>query len=575
MANNDWRSAVNVTIQENELNFMLSHIHIHNFVIVKSLSLDFAHGLHVLTGETGAGKSIWIDAIHIGLGGRTDATIIYPGETTCDITLCFSLENQPEAKQWLTERDLSSDHECIIRRIIDHQKPSRTTINDVPVTQQFIREFAEHVLCIHGQHQHQQLLKSDDQRKLLDRHANNEMLLSEIQLCYTEWKTIHHELDTLNAQVKTKSSDLALWCYQRDELLALQIESDEYETIFKRYQELHHTKQFASKLNEAFSLINGDTDLSAIDQVHQSLQRIHSIQSSDKKITHIHSLLQTASIHLAEARDALQVYCNNFDNSDAELAMIEKRLTVLQDIARKHHVDPTELEDVIQSLNHNIEHLAQSDQRIQSLEKKQQTVINAYQKIANKLTYIRDKTAKTLSADITSFMQQLGMQEGRFEIQLVPTDTAIHSYGNETIQFFVATNSGQVPHALGQIVSGGELSRLSLIIQLLIAQQKNTPTLIFDEVDAGIGGKTADMIGRLLRKLGEKTQVLCVTHLPQVAACGHHHFLAEKATHQEKTCTTITVLDDHQRIKELARMLSGAAITQKSMLHAKELLMSL
>ena len=552
---------------------MLTHIHIKNFIIVKSLSLDFQEGLHVLTGETGAGKSIWIDAIEIGLGGRADAHIIYPGETQCDITLCFSLDNQPEAQQWLREQNIIDD-ECIIRRIIDSEKPSRTTINGVPLPQQLVRQFAEFVLCIHGQHQHQRLLKSDDQRALVDRYAGNEKLLSLIHEQYREWKTIEDELQTLKAQAQNKTSDLTLWQYQRDELQTLNLNEHEYETLFSQYQALHHAKQFAGTLNEAFLLIDGGDHPSPLNQAHNALQRIQAINQSHDipAIRNIETLLQTATINLDEAHDALEKYCANLDGDETALSEIEKRLTILQDVARKHHVDPTQLHAVLKTLNEKISQLEKSDEIIQSLLQKQKLILQQYQNNAKKLTESREKAASKLNQAITEFMQNLGMKGGMFTVQLSTIDSPIYKYGNETIHFFITTNPGQLPHELSQIVSGGELSRLSLMLQVLTAEKKNTPTLIFDEIDVGIGGKTADLVGRLLRELSEQAQVLCVTHLPQVAACGHHHFLAEKISDGKNTSTVMRLLNKRERTEELARMLSGAKITDKSLLHAKELL---
>lgn len=553
----------------------MTHLHIQNFVIVKSLSLDFQKGLHVLTGETGAGKSIWIDAIEIGLGGRTDAHIIYPGEKSCDITLCFDLQKQPVAKAWLESHDLPNDDECIIRRLIDHDKPSRTTINGVPIPQQLTRMFAQKILCIHGQHQHQQLLKVDSQRELLDHFGHNEDLLLRIQTNYEEWKSLDRNVQSLHQQSQNKSSDLKLWQYQLDELSQLHIEENEYEKLFAQYQQLHHSKQFASTLNEAFLLVNGDENFSTLTTIQKSHQKLQLIHSDDPKIENIKSLLQTAIIHLDEASDALQQYCFNIDFGAEQLEKIEHRLSLLQNVARKHHVDPSELSDVILSLQHKIEQLTQSDEIIVALEKKKGDVVNDYQKNARALSTRREKSAKKLSTEITQFMQDLGMSGGEFKIDLQKNDAPIHPLGNETVRFLIATNSGQSPHELSHVVSGGELSRLSLMMQVLTAQQKNTPTLIFDEVDVGIGGKTADLVGRLLRKLSEHSQVLCVTHLPQVAACGHHHFYASKITDGKNTSTHIVTLTKAQRADELARMLSGAEITEKSILHANELLGSI
>lgn len=555
-----------------ERSCMLSHIHIKNFIIVKSLSLDFQNGLHILTGETGAGKSIWIDAIEIGLGGRADSNMIYPGEKTCDIILCFDLTNLSNAKKWLSENDLPDDNECIIRRIIDQDKPSRTTMNSIPIPQQLMRTFSEYVLSIHGQHQHQHLLKSDDQRELLDHYANNNDLLLKINEYYDEWKSIDHEVQTLKQQMQNKTSDLNLWQYQLDELENYAIQGNEYEKLFTQFQQLHHAKQFSTTLHEALLLLENEDNPAANNLTHQSLQHLNTIRTTDSKIENIRALLQTATIHLDEARDALQQYCDTVDFNGSQLEKIEKRLGLLQDIARKHHIDPTQLTDIENSLRQKIKLLEKSDETIVELESKKNEILKNYQENAKQLTLKRQKAAKKLCAAITGQMQQLGMHGGKFEIQLQENKVPMSNIGNEKIHFLIATNPGQTPHDLSQIVSGGELSRLSLIIQMLTAEQKNTPTLIFDEVDSGVGGKTADLVGKLLRQLSSNAQVLCVTHLPQVAANGHHHFFAEKITDGKTTTTAIKLLNIKERTKELARMLSGAKITEKSMQHANELL---
>ncbi|OGT41766.1 MAG: DNA repair protein RecN [Gammaproteobacteria bacterium RIFCSPHIGHO2_12_FULL_40_19] len=552
---------------------MLTHIHIKNFIIVKSLSLDFQKGLHVLTGETGAGKSIWIDAIEIGLGGRADAQMIYPSEKTCDITLCFDLQNQPNAKAWLQSNDLPDDNECIIRRIIDQDKPSRTTINGMPVPQQLVRAFSEYILSIHGQHQHQRLLKAEDQRALLDHYAQNEDLLLSIQTDYEAWKSLDRELHALKQKMQNRSSDLTLWQYQLDELEQLHIVENEYDTLFSTFQQLHHTKQFATGIHETYEYINGDENPAAIDLVQQALHHLQHIPSSDEKIENIRSLLKTAAIHLDEAQDALRQYSFNADFNADQLARIENRLALLQDIARKHHSDPNQLTEIENALRHKILLLEKADETLLSLENQKNNIILKYQETAKQLTTRRKKYATQLSTAITKQMQELGMNGGKFKIDLFAHQQSIHFNGNEDIQFLVSTNPGQTPQALSHIVSGGELSRLSLIMQVLSATQKNTPTLIFDEVDVGVGGKTADIIGRLLRELSNQAQVLCVTHLPQVAAFGHHHFCAKKLTDGKTTHNTITLLDTTERAAELARMLSGAQITEKSLSHAHELLM--
>lgn len=550
---------------------MLTYIHIKNFIIVQSLSLEFHQGLHVLTGETGAGKSIWIDAIEIGLGGRADNHMIFPGEKTCDITLCFDLRKLPQAKAWLETEGFPCDEECIIRRTLDRDKPSRTTINGTPVPQQMVRTLAEQMLSIHGQHQHQRLLKTDVQRQCIDDYAKNEPYLQTIKTQYDAWHTLHEQYEILQSQANNKSSDLTLWQYQLNELQDLQLMPNEYETLFEEFKTLHRAKESATQLQTALSVLDNEHS-APVDTLQHALQQLQPLQAHDASIDAIVQLLQTACIHCEEARDSLQHYCNTQEFNEARLLSVEKRLNQLQDVARKHRVEPEALSAVIDTLTQKITQLEQADEQLLSLKKAQEKIIADYQKIAATLTEHRTKAAKKLSTLITTQLQTLGMKGAVFEIQLQPTNTIIHPYGQETIQFLIATNIGQAPHALSQIMSGGELSRLSLAMQVLITHKNNTPTLIFDEVDVGIGGKTADLVGRLLRELSAHTQVLCVTHLPQVAACGHHHYRAEKINTPKQTYTSMKLLNASERTEEIARMLSGAEITEKSLSHAHELL---
>lgn len=555
---------------------MLTSIHIQHFAIVKTLSLDFQAGLHVLTGETGAGKSVWVDAIEIGLGARADHTVIYSGENTCDISLCFDLKNLPQAMQWLADNDLEATDECIIRRIIYQDKPSKTTLNGKPVPAQLIRELSNYLICVHSQHQHQELLKPSYQRMQLDQFGNHEKFLAEIQAYFSAWQTLQNQLQNSRNQSKNKISDLTLWQYQLEELRNLNLIENEYEILFQQYQALHQSKQFIGTLGETLLLLDNDDAPAANSLVQSLLQKLQSIRNPDKSIDNIISLLQTAVIHLEEARDALKDYCDKTDFQLDNLDQIEQRLTLLQDIARKHHITPELLGDIQKSLQQKITEIEKSDEIIAELEKKQAEIIVNYNKAAQALSHSREKAALKLSKLVTAQMQQLGMEGGSFNIILEKINTDINffinSYGNEKIIFHISTNPGQPLQIISDIVSGGELSRISLILQVLAAQQKNTPTLIFDEVDVGIGGKTAETVGKLLRELALNAQVLCVTHLAQVAAFGEHHFKAEKMSDGKSTSTTIYLLNTKNREQEIARMLSGSKITEKSLLHAKELL---
>ena len=550
---------------------MLTHITIKNFTIVRELTLDFQSGLHVLTGETGAGKSIWIDAIQIGLGERTDSKIIYPGEMSCDITLCFDLSQIPSAKKWLSEHDLPND-DCIIRRVIEHDKPSRTTINGIPMPQHWARDFSEFILCIHGQHQHQLLLKTEHQRNLIDRYAKNENLLLQLHTCYEKYKSVDRDYQALALKMQNKASDLSLFHYQLNELQQLAIQENEYDILFSQYQQLHRLKQFSASLNHIQLLLSQEDGPNASRFATQALQEMERMPANDEKLEEIKSLLHTAVIHLDEARNSLEQYCDESNFSAEKLTACENRLAILQDIARKHHVDPTQLNDIENDLAQKIEQLEKADELLSDFDYQKKMIMTEYNAIADTLTERRKNAAKKLSAQVTADMQTLGMNGGAFNVVLDKHANDLTAYGNESIHFLIATNPGQAPHALSQIVSGGELSRLSLIIQVLTAEKQNTPTLIFDEVDVGIGGKTADLVGDLLQTLARSAQVLCVTHLPQVAAKAHHHYQAEKITAKKSVSTHIRTLNPTERTKELARMLSGATITEKSLQHAKELL---
>lgn len=552
---------------------MLTHIHIQHFAIVESLALDFQMGLQVLTGETGAGKSIWVDALQIGLGERADASVIFSNATRCSITLCFDLSQLEKAKRWLATQDIDATDECIVHRVIYADKPSRTTINGIPVPQALVKELSHYLLCIHSQHQHQQLLKHAQQRHLLDQYANNDALIKTIHQHYLQWKTLEDKLTTLQSQAQSKSANLALWEYQLTEIKNLALEDNEFQETFSQYQKLHQSKNVLGALNKAlFYLSNEDDQPSASSLLSHAQRCIDSISEQDEMTRQVQTALETAHVHIIEASETLSQFCNDTDFQLSQLDQMEKRLNQIQMIARKHNVEPEALSLIEHDLETQIQALENVDNEIAHLKKQQVDIVNAYQTTAATLTNSRKKAAKAMEKIITDDMQSLGMPGGKCEIHCNTQPDGIYPFGNESVSFLVATNPGQKPQALSQHVSGGELSRLSLICHVLTAQAKNTPTLIFDEVDVGIGGKTADVVGKLLRELGKHAQVLCITHLPQVAANGHHHFKAEKITDKHTAITTIKPLDVAERREEIARMLSGATITEKSLSHATELL---
>lgn len=551
---------------------MLTHIHLQNFAIVDELNLDFETGLNVLTGETGAGKSIWVDAVALALGQRADNTVIQTAKPKAAISLCFNIQNNAAAKVWLAAHDMNLDEECIIRRVINRSGPTRCTINGTPFPLHALRDFANALIHIHSQHDNHALLARDIQRQVLDQLANADDLIQGIMDIFHHWQTINHELERLHSKAAEREDTLALLKYQLDEIEALTIQANEWDTLTKEHQKLHQANNLIHALNQAMSLTMNEDGGSASQLLQQAIFHIESIQTEEPQLNTAKELLNTASIYLQEASNELSQYREHLDLSPEHLADVEARLTLIHDLARKHHVNPECLNEVAISLGKKVDDLENYELRVAALTSEQQRALSHYQKLAKELTEKRVLAARKLNSAITKQMQNLGMKGGKFAVQLTPITATISPTGNEHITFMVCTNPGQDLHPMTKIVSGGELSRISLALQVLTAQHKQLPTLIFDEIDVGIGGKTASTVGDLLRKLGNKAQVLCITHLPQVAAKGHHHFNAEKQSSKTKTQTQITKLTSKSRIKEIARMLSGDSITEEILTHAKNML---
>lgn len=551
---------------------MLTHIHIKNFTLVAELNLDFHSGFNVLTGETGAGKSIWIDAVLYALGARIDGQVIREGEKRCDITLCFDISNNPPAQLWLQQHAMESADECIIRRSIYNNQQSRSSINGNPSPQALIRELAGLLIVIHSQHQHQHLLTTTEQRHRLDRFANNRLLLTQIEIIYQNYLKLHKKLGKLQQQTENRSSELALLQYQLDELRQLSLTENEWQMLTQEHQRLHQAKQLMQTLNQALAIAIENEQLNAVELVQQVIQQVSILCEKEPQLKSAYEMLQTAIIHLEEASDELQQFRNSLDLSPEHLAEVEKRLTHIHDLARKHHVNPEDLKAIEKSLAQKIDALTHLDNEIANLQQEKKHLLSQYQIIADQVSKNRKCAAEKLQKIISAQMQQLGMQNGQFIISLETHHTDIHPAGNENVQFQVITNPGQSPQTLTKIASGGELSRIGLALQVTTANQNDTQTLIFDEVDVGIGGKTAAIIGQLLQTLGNKIQLLCITHLPQVAAFANHHYQVQKFSQNQHTFTQIKKLTKQQRIDELARMLGGTKITQQTRAHAEELM---
>lgn len=552
---------------------MLTHINIQNFVLVDQLSLDFNLGLHVLTGETGAGKSIWVDAIALALGGRAESSVIRQGQSRCDITVCFDLRNIPNARAWLSQHQLDQNgHDCLIRRVIQLDGPSRSTINGIPSPLHWVREFSELVLTLHGQHQQQDLLTRDGQQQQLDRFGKHESLLQTTEQLYQQWKSNAQKIQALQNALANRQNELDLLRYQITELEQLDLKENEWLSLSESHKKFHHAAQWQEQVQQALSLVEKEDSQAALDQVHRAIHLLQSIKIDNPQLINIQRLLNDAAINLQEAGHDLLHFCDQLIIDPVKLAEIEQRLNLIHQLARKHRTSPELLLSIQQDLLAKIAALENTESTLNAMELQQTKIIQEYEIIAAKLSALREKAAKLLNKKMTEWMQELGMKGGRFQISLENTTESIHPMGREKIRFLVSINPGQDFQPLQKTASGGELSRLHLALQVITAQKEQTPTLIFDEVDVGIGGQTAATVGKLLKQLSEKTQVLCITHLPQVAAYGHHHFKVSKLIENDMARSEIKPLNLPERTRELARMLGGETITEQTLSHASEML---
>lgn len=549
---------------------MLEHIHIENFAIIENLDLDLCSGMTVITGDTGAGKSIVIDALDIALGHRADSKFIREGAARCEINAAFDIRHCKNAQLWLQETDFENDLSCIIRRVITTDGRSKNYINGRAVTLQQLRSLALELIQIHAQHEHYALLKKEEQRHIVDRFAQHGDLLAAVKNHYEAWRDAHQAWQDLLALGEGDKNKIDFLSYQLQEITALQLRDNELDTLHAEQRKLSHSQDLVLALSTAIDAIHQNNDHSAL----SSILRIHRELSTHQKILpelgNSLSLLNNASLHLEEASAELNSLLKDMDLDPKRLQEVEARLHAIHQLARKMHIPAEQLQELQQKLSLQVDELQHLDEKALQLEKLAAEQKAQYQLAAEKLSLSRQKSAKKLNEAMSVYLQKLSLPHGQFKVvfgEPSPTPTA---YGLDQLEFHIQTNIGQALQPLAKIASGGELSRASLALQLISSQQDNTPTLIFDEVDVGIGGKTADVVGELLRQLGEKTQVICITHQPQVAARGHHHLRIEKEHGTTATASRLVALDKEQRALEIARMLGGKS--QTAMAHARELL---
>lgn len=541
------------------------------------LELDFQSGMTVLTGETGAGKSILLDALAFVLGERADQSLIRPNTERCDISACFNIEKIPTAQQWLIAADLASDtSECILRRTLSTDKRSKNFINDHAVSLQSLRELGALLLTIHGQHAHHALLKSETQRAILDTFGQHDALCTQVEQCYKIWHQTQSQLTDLRKILKDRNSRSEFLNFQLQELRTLNPQKNELESLEKEHKKLANTENIQHQCQHVLTLLNPEDHSNKMYVAHLIQETIHTLAQITKQDDYFNNAMQSlnnALINCDEAARDIQHYLENIDNHPERLIQLEQRLTAHHDLARKHRIAPDQLYDFHQNLETEFQQLENSDQQLHSLENLLAQHRKDYLAAAAELSTARTNAAVKLSKTLTTTITQLAMPHAQFKIEMYQNDSANFSpNGLENIEFHITTNPGQPLQPLHRIVSGGELSRIYLAIQSIAQQKNRLPTLIFDEIDTGIGGNTAAVVGKLLQTLGQNHQVLCITHLPQVAAMAHQHFYIKKQSQKNTTITTVDVLDATAKIYEIARMIGGTQITEQGIAYAKELI---
>jgi DNA repair protein RecN (Recombination protein N) len=552
---------------------MLQSLHIRDFAIVKTLELEFEPGFTVLTGETGAGKSILIDALALALGERAEAGVIRHGATRAEVSVSFALKQKSDAARWLAEHDLEDDGACLLRRVVEIDKPSRAYINGRPVPIQTLRDLGELLVDIHGQHEHQSLLKREAQRRILDDHADLGDALAEIDAHYREWRTLTERLETLSRQSSDQAARVELLRHQVRELEALNLAADEIPALEDEHARLANGAELLEGAQTVAQMVYDNDEQACAALIARAQSRLEALAKYDSKMSEIAQLLSDAAIQIDEAASRLHQYLDSLDLDPARLSWVENRIAQLQDLARKHRVKPEELPQVFDRLKTELADIEDYDLNLDKLKEGISREREAYGKVAKEISRKRKDTAKKLSRSVTDGMQELGMPGGRFEIALEPLpEGEISAHGLERVEFLVSANPGQPAKPLNKVASGGELSRVSLAIQVVTSTHGHIPTLIFDEVDVGVGGRVAEIVGRELRTLGQKCQALCITHLAQVAAQGQHHVTVAKRSDGKTTDIEIKSLNGPQRVAEIARMIGGVEINQKTLAHAEDML---
>ncbi|MBU2878179.1 MULTISPECIES: DNA repair protein RecN [Alteromonadaceae] len=561
---------------------MLIHLSVQNLAVVKSLDVDFKQGLSVITGETGAGKSIAIDALGLCLGNRADAGMVRPSCDKADVCATFDITNLPKVKSWLNENDLSeqetseNEHqELMIRRVVSSEGRSKAYVNGYPVPAQQLRSLGLQLISIHGQHAHQLLLKSEIQKQLVDNFAEHGNLVSDVKQQYELLNTAQKQMAVLLAGTQKRSDRRNLLQYQVQELDEFNIAENEFIELELEHKKLSNSQALLEQSQKSFYQLYDADEGSALNAVQSSIDMLGELQEHDPELAPIVTILNEALINIDEASSQLRAYTDRLEIDPMRMQQIEQRYSQALDLARKHGVRPEGLFEHHQQLSTELAELDNQDESLEELQGKLTVLQQNYISAAEKLSASRSKAGNKLAKLVEQHIQEMNMSQAKFSVCVeFDAELAPSPSGLDKVKFLISTNLGIKADTLEKVVSGGELSRVGLALQVISAKGNLIPTMIFDEVDTGISGPTASVVGKLLRKLGQTSQVICVTHLPQVAASGHQQMFVTKFSDKKTTETHMICLQENERIEELARLLAGDTLTNSAIANAKELLSS-
>ncbi|MEL0621521.1 DNA repair protein RecN [Marinomonas arenicola] len=550
---------------------MLTSIAISNFAIVDTLDLEFKTGMTVISGETGAGKSIMVDALSLCLGGRTDATVVRHGEKKADISATFDITQYPHVFNWLEERDLDQDQHCILRRVISKEGRSKAYINGRPCTLADLKEAGSHLVDIHGQHEHQSLLKKSAQRQQVDEFGQLTELAKQVSQQYSVWRQLREALAAQQNRSSEQDAKIQLLAYQSQELEQLDLKEGEIIELENEQAFLANIADSQQKAYQVSGLLIDSDEGTVCSLLNQAVQSASQIAPATKELEEALEMMNAALIQAQEAADSLHHYQDTLEQNPERLSEIEQRLTDIYDTARKHKVLPEALLILRESVDAELALLQGSEETIDQLKESEERAYETLTALATTLTEKRMAAKDLLARQVEEQIHGLGMPHARFFIDCQPLNQ-VSANGFEDIEYMIASNPGQPAQPLRKVASGGELSRISLGIQVVTAHTSVIPTLVFDEVDVGISGGIAEVVGRMLRSVGKRGQVFCVTHLAQVAAQGNQHLRVSKQVANEATSSQVSQLQDTERTQEIARLLGGLELTEQTLAHAKEML---